>query len=183
MQVTTKLVEISPTRTDLNCSRNFHSIFSPQSIPYGMNGPLPFAVVPISPQPSHGIFTSLGPRHQSLLQYVRTSMHVLSKSALLPFRPSIQFQYPTSQNGSFGSPGLRSESFYGAGSDDFRVYVWHIPEGLASSRREFSYSEQTAEPYESSVGMFLPITRPKKNPLMRCRQALPSQSRDHVLCL
>jgi DDB1- and CUL4-associated factor 5 len=57
------------------------------------------------------------------------------------------------QNGSFGSPGRQTESYYGAGSDDFRGYVWHIPDGLASFRRELSYSDWAAEPPGETIGM------------------------------
>jgi len=42
------------------------------------------------------------------------------------------------QHGSFGGPSLVSDVYYGAGSDDFRGYVWKIPEApvLLEQRRE-----------------------------------------------
>ncbi|KAF8588568.1 WD40 repeat-like protein [Ramaria rubella] len=51
----------------------------------------------------------------------------------------------TIKNGSFGSPGAGTECYYGTGSDDFRGYIWHIPEGLAAHRRELSFSDWGAE--------------------------------------
>ncbi|KAF8895628.1 WD40-repeat-containing domain protein [Infundibulicybe gibba] len=46
----------------------------------------------------------------------------------------------TMKHGSFGGPGLDRDSFYAAGSDDFRGYIWGIPtlSNLLSKRREVS---------------------------------------------
>ena len=42
------------------------------------------------------------------------------------------------QHGSFGGPSLTSGAYYGASSDDFRGYVWKIPETsmLLQQRKE-----------------------------------------------
>ncbi|KAF9645772.1 WD40 repeat-like protein [Thelephora ganbajun] len=44
----------------------------------------------------------------------------------------------TIKHGSFGGPSLTSDAYYGAGSDDFRGYVWKIPETpmLLEQRKE-----------------------------------------------
>jgi len=44
----------------------------------------------------------------------------------------------TIKHGSFGGPALTSDAYYGAGSDDFRGYVWKIPETqmLLEQRKE-----------------------------------------------
>ncbi|KAH8104670.1 WD40-repeat-containing domain protein [Cristinia sonorae] len=43
----------------------------------------------------------------------------------------------TIKHGSFGGAGLPNDSYYSAGSDDFRAYVWKIPElGELTQRRE-----------------------------------------------
>lgn len=44
----------------------------------------------------------------------------------------------TIKHGSFGGPSLNSDAYYAAGSDDFRGYVWKIPETsvLTEQRRE-----------------------------------------------
>jgi hypothetical protein len=52
------------------------------------------------------------------------------------------------QHGSFGGPSLTRDSYYAAGSDDFRGYVWKIPDlaDLAARRREV---DVVSWPFES----------------------------------
>ncbi|KAJ3573186.1 hypothetical protein NP233_g2603 [Leucocoprinus birnbaumii] len=49
----------------------------------------------------------------------------------------------TMKHGSFGGPGLDSDEFYTAGSDDFRGYVWRLPSTseLVSQRQEISSND------------------------------------------
>ncbi|KAH7885436.1 WD40 repeat-like protein [Phlebopus sp. FC_14] len=53
----------------------------------------------------------------------------------------------TMKSGAFGGPGLNEDVLYGAGSDDFRGYVWQIPElgVLAGLRREIKMNEWFAQ--------------------------------------
>lgn len=46
----------------------------------------------------------------------------------------------TIKHGSFGGPSLTSDAYYGAGSDDFRGYVWKIPDTsmLLEQRKEIN---------------------------------------------
>ena len=58
------------------------------------------------------------------------------------------------QHGSFGGPALTSDAYYGAGSDDFRGYVWKIPETpkLLEQRKEINVDRWFLEEDET-VGM------------------------------
>jgi len=49
----------------------------------------------------------------------------------------------TMKSGAFGGPGMNEDILYGAGSDDFRGYVWKIPElsTLLGVRQEISADE------------------------------------------
>jgi WD repeat-containing protein 22 len=49
----------------------------------------------------------------------------------------------TMKSGAFGGPGMSEDILYGAGSDDFRGYVWKIPElsTLLGFRQEISADE------------------------------------------
>ncbi|KAF5361053.1 hypothetical protein D9756_005005 [Leucocoprinus leucothites] len=49
----------------------------------------------------------------------------------------------TMKHGSFGGPGLESDEFYAAGSDDFRGYVWRLPSTaeLVNQRQEVSSND------------------------------------------
>lgn len=55
------------------------------------------------------------------------------------------------QHGSFGGPSLISDAYYGAGSDDFRGYVWKIPEtpGLLEQRKEIDADHWSLEDDET----------------------------------
>lgn len=59
------------------------------------------------------------------------------------------------QHGSFGGPSLTSDAYYGAGSDDFRGYVWKVPETsiLLEQRREIGVDRWPLEG-DGIVGMF-----------------------------
>lgn len=54
---------------------------------------------------------------------------------------------PKRQHGSFGGPSLTSDAYYAAGSDDFRGYVWKIPETpvLLGQRKEISADRWSLE--------------------------------------
>ncbi|KAF7985928.1 hypothetical protein HWV62_43850 [Athelia sp. TMB] len=53
----------------------------------------------------------------------------------------------TMKHGSFGGPGLAVDSYYATGSDDFRAYVWKIPDPakLLDGRQVFSADAWAAE--------------------------------------
>lgn len=55
------------------------------------------------------------------------------------------------QHGSFGGPSLSSDVYYGAGSDDFRGYVWKIPETqmLLEQRKEVEVDSWSLEEQET----------------------------------
>jgi len=56
------------------------------------------------------------------------------------------------KSGAFGGPGVNEDILYGAGSDDFRGYVWKIPElsTLLGFRREISADEWMAHEWTGS---------------------------------
>ena len=57
------------------------------------------------------------------------------------------------QHGSFGGPGLSSDEYYTAGSDDFRAYVWKVPdvEELREKRRVVQKTAWVERDTERSV--------------------------------
>ncbi|KAF9779652.1 WD40 repeat-like protein [Thelephora terrestris] len=59
----------------------------------------------------------------------------------------------TIKHGSFGGPSLTSDAYYGAGSDDFRGYVWKIPETamLLERRREIDVDSWLLEEAETAA--------------------------------
>jgi len=58
----------------------------------------------------------------------------------------------TIKHGSFWSPDFQTDCYYGAGSDDFRGYVWKIPNEAVNYRREVSFSDWCAEPHSQTFG-------------------------------
>jgi DDB1- and CUL4-associated factor 5 len=58
------------------------------------------------------------------------------------------------QHGSFGGPGLDSDQFYCAGSEDFRAYVWKIPEisELVERRIEISSFDWSTQEWADVTG-------------------------------
>ncbi|KIJ62541.1 hypothetical protein HYDPIDRAFT_30150 [Hydnomerulius pinastri MD-312] len=56
----------------------------------------------------------------------------------------------TMKSGAFGGPGMNEDVLYGAGSDDFRGYVWKIPElsVLAGLRRKIKVNEWFAQEWD-----------------------------------
>jgi WD repeat-containing protein 22 len=65
-----------------------------------------------------------------------------------------------SQHGSFGGPGLDSDQFYCAGSEDFRAYVWKVPElsKLAERRIEISSLDWSTQEWADVTGKSLKHT-------------------------
>ncbi|TCD60396.1 hypothetical protein EIP91_010234 [Steccherinum ochraceum] len=65
----------------------------------------------------------------------------------------------TIKHGSFGGPGLHTDEYYAAGSDDFRAYVWKIPDlrELTQRRESIAYErwqhlQESADQREPIVG-------------------------------
>ncbi|THH27002.1 hypothetical protein EUX98_g7186 [Antrodiella citrinella] len=68
----------------------------------------------------------------------------------------------TIKHGSFGGPGLETDIYYSAGSDDFRTYVWKIPdlEELEQRRERIAYErwqnigevDETGDPRQPVIG-------------------------------
>lgn len=58
-----------------------------------------------------------------------------------------EMRFTVRQHGSFGGPSLTSDVYYGAGSDDFRGYVWKIPETpvLLEQRKEIDVDHWVLE--------------------------------------
>ncbi|KZP18586.1 WD40 repeat-like protein [Athelia psychrophila] len=73
----------------------------------------------------------------------------------------------TMKHGSFGGPGLSTDSYYAAGSDDFLGYVWKIPDPaqLLEERRVFSavvvlgFAEGLLSPRYVPVDISQPVFR------------------------
>lgn len=59
------------------------------------------------------------------------------------------------QHGSFGGPGFDSDQFYCVGSEDFRAYVWKVPElsELAERRIEISSLDWSTQEWANVTGM------------------------------
>lgn len=60
----------------------------------------------------------------------------------------------SSQHGSFGGPGLAIEEYFSAGSDDFRGYVWKLPDAaeMIERRQKVSADEWAAGDSLPDVG-------------------------------
>jgi len=91
--------------------------------------------------------------------YALNDLHPIAicKSTVLPDGSSIPGGERTYTNtctikhGSFGGPSLISDAYYGAGSDDFRGYVWKIPETqmLLEQRKEIGVDQWPLEGNET----------------------------------
>lgn len=59
------------------------------------------------------------------------------------------------QSGTFGGPGMGEDILYAAGSDDFRGYVWEIPDArvLVGLRQEISADEWYSQEWPNVAGM------------------------------
>lgn len=59
------------------------------------------------------------------------------------------------QSGVFGGPGMSEDVLYAAGSDDFRGYVWQVPETrvLMGLRQEISADEWYAQEWPNVTGV------------------------------
>lgn len=64
---------------------------------------------------------------------------------------------PNLQHGSFGSAGLSSDELYSTGSEDFRGYVWKIPNlsELMEKRIEVSYEGWVAQEWTNTIGQLV----------------------------
>ena len=53
----------------------------------------------------------------------------------------VKTKFVVFQHGSFGGPGLDRDCYYAAGSDDFRAYIWKIPDSreLEQKREKIAY--------------------------------------------
>ena len=58
------------------------------------------------------------------------------------------------QHGSFGSLGSDRDSYYANGSDDFRTYLWKVPEeaALREARSVVDYSDWTKNRRPGEIG-------------------------------
>ncbi|KAF5340637.1 hypothetical protein D9611_007483 [Ephemerocybe angulata] len=72
----------------------------------------------------------------------------------------------TMKHGHFGGPGLDSDAFYGAGSDDFRGYLWRIPptSQLLEQRVEVSPVDWWSEKEQIGVAFTEGYSNPKYVP-------------------
>ncbi|KAG6915901.1 hypothetical protein DXG01_009368 [Tephrocybe rancida] len=70
---------------------------------------------------------------------------------LLPERP--YSNSCTIKNGAFGNFGMNGAEFYGAGSEDFRGYVWKVPstERLADQRLEVSADDWASQDWSNTT--------------------------------
>ncbi|TDL22196.1 WD40 repeat-like protein [Rickenella mellea] len=73
----------------------------------------------------------------------------------------------TIKHGSFGGPGLDEDIYYSMGSDDFRTYVWKIPElsELRAKRREVSWEDWTTTESPRTVGFTTKMTAERHVPV------------------
>ncbi|KAJ7741331.1 WD40 repeat-like protein [Mycena metata] len=73
----------------------------------------------------------------------------------------------TMKHGSFGGPGLDTDTFYMAGSDDFRAYVWALPPpaALEAQRTILSHAEWEAGAHAGIVAFAESSTAPRCVPV------------------
>ncbi|KAG2057658.1 WD40 repeat-like protein [Suillus hirtellus] len=69
----------------------------------------------------------------------------------------------TMKSGAFGGPGMDEDDMYGAGSDDFRAYVWRIPPlmTLQGLRQEITPHDWYAREWPDTVGELLAFAEGK----------------------
>ncbi|CAL1712958.1 unnamed protein product [Somion occarium] len=73
----------------------------------------------------------------------------------------------TIKHGSFGGPGLDGDEYYSAGSDDFRAYVWRIPDTttLLEARERVGVKEWDADEGPSKAGFTSNTSKARYIPL------------------
>jgi len=72
----------------------------------------------------------------------------------------------TMKSGTFGGPSLPSDELYAAGSDDFRAYVWRIPElaKLKEERQEISAEDWYSKEWNGVTAFCQGRTKPRYVP-------------------
>ncbi|KAJ7274164.1 WD40 repeat-like protein [Mycena rebaudengoi] len=72
----------------------------------------------------------------------------------------------TMKHGSFGGPGLDADTMYGAGSDDFRAYVWALPSPteLVAQRTVISHQDWYSGEHPGVVAFAEHLTGPRYVP-------------------
>ncbi|KAF8073953.1 WD40 repeat-like protein [Lyophyllum atratum] len=73
----------------------------------------------------------------------------------------------TIKHGAFGGPGLETDGFYAAGSEDFRAYVWKIPSlaELADQRIEVSADDWASQEWANTVAFTEGLEEPRYIPV------------------
>ncbi|THH11146.1 hypothetical protein EW145_g844 [Phellinidium pouzarii] len=68
------------------------------------------------------------------------------------------------QHGAFGGPGLSYDPYYTTGSDDFRSYVWKIPEvaELVEKRRVVNVDDFLSSEFRATIGYASKMTDPSR---------------------
>jgi len=79
--------------------------------------------------------------------------HENAQAISAPLRPNPSYaNFCTIKHGSFSPYGLQTDSYYGAGSDDFLGYVWKVPDGLNHRRCHMELGEWGMRPRGDLVG-------------------------------
>jgi WD repeat-containing protein 22 len=70
------------------------------------------------------------------------------------------------KHGCFGGPGLTTDEYYSGGSDDFRAYIWKIPDiaDLTDRRIEFNAEDWTAQGSSHDMGFAEGMWEPRYVP-------------------
>jgi WD repeat-containing protein 22 len=70
------------------------------------------------------------------------------------------------KHGSFGGSGLTKDEYYSAGSDDFRGYVWKVPDiaDLIERRLEVSANDWVAQDSPQNIGFSEGMWEPRYVP-------------------
>ncbi|KAJ7486235.1 WD40 repeat-like protein [Mycena galericulata] len=91
----------------------------------------------------------------------------LPDGALVPSSERTYANACTMKHGSFGGPGLETDTMYAAGSDDFRAYIWSLPgsSALATQRTVLSHAEWVAGPHAGVVAFAEHPTGPRCLPV------------------
>ncbi|PCH40298.1 WD40 repeat-like protein, partial [Wolfiporia cocos MD-104 SS10] len=73
----------------------------------------------------------------------------------------------TMKHGSFGGPAMDTDPYYCAGSDDFRTYMWKIPETslLQTERQVISLDDWISGVHPDTVGFATSMSEPRRVPV------------------
>ncbi|OAX44356.1 hypothetical protein K503DRAFT_450865 [Rhizopogon vinicolor AM-OR11-026] len=82
-----------------------------------------------------------------------TGRNAPNGSPIPPSERTYAHSFSTIRSGTFGGPGMDEDDMYGAGSDDFRGYLWKIPSliSLQGLRKEITADDWYAHEWPNIV--------------------------------